>query len=592
MILLQSFIGFYAMFIAPQIFIYYRYNDLKYSLVLSYGMILSFTGSWLLFLIIFYLKIPNIVVQLMALLLFCTSFIYMFRKTKENNNIYYIFWIISFIAIIPLYQYIGTGFNSWDAVNAWNRWGIELFDNYYDPINAAYPLLLPSIWAMLYKVQGTSDIWLISRISMFVLPTISIVLLTTLYYESKNKSYLFMLLFLYPFLIEYRTTVGDMDIPVMIMGTLSLILLYTAELYKEKKEYKYYLYAALLVAGVSSIIKQAGLVFVLFNIIYLLLNLRYIQDKKSIFLVALISLMYFISYLPMYYLNGEDGVVGNIEYLQEISVQIIYTWEEIQKAISELWKTFWSSPYNIDFLKPLIGHFHTIQVMPYVIGFGLFLFIFRDLRTISSVNIQSAIFFLLGIAIWAKYFSYDARNSFWVKSFYIIFLSINLNYLMNKYRPNFVFFFAIVIITFVFAMSTLDNKYAYDKQKSFQQYIGDEKLSKYIVNTLLKNKDTCVKINTNRQYLQFNYYARNVKSQFMIDRLYPLKSLQKNELEHSCRDGKYLILRDNTKSKSLRDWVKIQVFIEKGILKPVKHGENIIYFIPPNQTLKGKYFDK
>jgi len=55
----------------------------------------------------------------------------------------------------------------------------------------------------------------------------------------------------------------------------------------------------------------------------------------------------------MYYIFGNDGIVGNIDHLKEISVQMTYTWEHMQKVVLKLWKMFFSSPYNIDFLKPL-----------------------------------------------------------------------------------------------------------------------------------------------------------------------------------------------------------------------------------------------
>ena len=101
MILLNFFIGFFAIFIAPQIFIYYKYKDIKYSLVLIYGLIASFSISWILFLIIFYFKLPNIFIYAISILLSLSSFIYMYKKERknvaDNDNRHYLIWIFTTI---------------------------------------------------------------------------------------------------------------------------------------------------------------------------------------------------------------------------------------------------------------------------------------------------------------------------------------------------------------------------------------------------------------------------------------------------------------------------------------------------------------
>ena len=68
-----------------------------------------------------------------------------------------------------------------------------------------------------------------------------------------------------------------------------------------------------------------------------------------------------------------------------------------------------------------------------MILFGLLSFVVKDLRKYKSVSFLSVVFFFIGTIVWIKYFSYDPRNSYWVKSFFIIFVSINISYLFTKY---------------------------------------------------------------------------------------------------------------------------------------------------------------
>ena len=63
MILFNAFIGICVIFISPQVFLYYKYKELKYSLILSFGIIISFTFSWIIFLIFYYFKIESIYLQ-------------------------------------------------------------------------------------------------------------------------------------------------------------------------------------------------------------------------------------------------------------------------------------------------------------------------------------------------------------------------------------------------------------------------------------------------------------------------------------------------------------------------------------------------
>ena len=354
MILINFFIGFFSIFIAPQIYLYYKYENLKYSLVLIYGLIISFSASWFIFLIVFYFNGHTKFVYILSIFITIISLIYLFKKRRLNKSYdNYIIWFFVLIAIFPLLLHIGDGFRTWDAVVSWNGWALELYNNEYNPYNAAYPILLPSVWSLIYKIQGTNQIWWTAQITIFVIPLFTSAIILALYNEYKDKVFIFIFIFIYPYLIWTTTVGGYMDMPVMLIGTLSLVILYAAEINRNEKEYEYYIYAALLLAGVASIIKQAGLIFIVFNLIYIFLHLKHFGNKKRVFLFIFLSFIYFVSFLLLYYQYQSDAV-GNLDTLKKLSFSRAIDGKSTYEVITNLWDLFFSYPPNISWLNSIV----------------------------------------------------------------------------------------------------------------------------------------------------------------------------------------------------------------------------------------------
>ena len=283
-------------------------------------------------------------VHLLSIFITVISLVYLLKKSNSNYNYHIgIIWTLTLVVMFPLLLHIGEGFNSWDAVVSWNRWATELYNNEYHPMGAAYPILLPSLWSLIYKIQGTDQIWWTAQITIFTIPISITAILLTLYYEYKDKAFLFMLILLYPYAIWSNTVNGYMDMPVMLMGMLSLILIYAAELNKKEKEFEYYIYAALLIAGIASIIKQAGFAFVVFDTIYIILNINQFQNKKKIFLFISLSFLYFLSFLLFFY-HYSDSAIGNLNTLQKLSFHRAFEGKELGKIITQLWDKFFFLP--------------------------------------------------------------------------------------------------------------------------------------------------------------------------------------------------------------------------------------------------------
>jgi len=584
MILLNFFIGFFAIFISPHIYIYYKYSHLNYSLVIAFGFILSFTGIWVTTLVTYYLNIPNIAIYLLAILLMVSSLIYMYknRMNTTNKTNSYLIWAISIIAMLPLLQLAGTGFNTWDAIVSWHRWALELYNNEYHPINAAYPILMPALWSVIYKIQGTSDIWWTARIVLFTLPLFSLALLFSLFNEYRDKTFLFISFLLYPYLLWSETIAGYVDMPVMIMGMLTLILLYTAEINKTTRIFEYYIYATLLLAGIASITKQAGIAFILFSFLYILFNLKFFTNKKRLLYITLGILFYFISYLSLYYLNATAGVTGNIEWLKSISKG---RWED--KIL--LWNTFFSYPPNISLLKPLSLLSPTTLFIPYLMIFSFSLFILKENRKHIILSLLTILFLIIGFFTWGKYFSYDARNSYWVKTFLILFLAMNLNGLVNwhntKQKTPLFLTFPLILIIFIFFIS-LNNNYAYKKQKAFQSTLATT-ISNNLIIDLFKDKDPCLHLYTDDYFLLYDWDFRDIQNKITAQE-YDINFIRKS-VDNECKDGAYIVFRASTPFYPI--WKsQIQKLIkDKKIIS--YHESRYIFYVPPFTKLSKNYFE-
>ncbi|SFV65248.1 hypothetical protein MNB_SV-13-839 [hydrothermal vent metagenome] len=134
-------------------------------------------------------------------------------------------------------------------------------------------------------------------------------------------------------------------------------------------------------------------------------------------------------------------------------------------------------------------------------------------------------------------------------------------------------------------MFSLDNTFANKEQKAFQETIGSSGRIQYL-NTLVENSDTCMKIYTNNQNLEFNYYvSATLAKRFVIDRRHGLKAL--DSVEHNCSDGRYFALRGQTSDEP--EWWKMERLIQHNIIKEVKNRV-LMYFVPSGIKLKEDFY--
>ncbi|MFV9984438.1 MAG: hypothetical protein AB8V03_01430 [Francisella endosymbiont of Hyalomma asiaticum] len=103
---------------------------------------------------------------------------------------------------------------------------------------------------------------------------------------------------IYSHVITPAATSGYMDYPIAFVGSFSLLLLYLAENNKKEYTFKIYICLAIIVAGISIIIKQSGIFF--FIISYIAVNIK--------------SLIFISSFLIIFYKHAHN-YAGNLEYL-------------------------------------------------------------------------------------------------------------------------------------------------------------------------------------------------------------------------------------------------------------------------------------
>jgi len=586
MIFFKFTIGFFAIFIAPTILLNYKYNKLSKSLILSYGIICSMSVGWLVFLVSFYFETSDIYLLYLSIIfnIFVLSYIYLNRyKTFVDikiSSFYYVTFVV--LALVILREY-GDIFTSWDAVVSWNRWAVELSNNTFYPMDTAYPVLLPSIWSLLYKIQGTSDIWLTTKLSTTIIPIIMLLIIILIIQETKKSSINFILILSIPFLLNKNMISGYMDMPVMIFGLVSVLLLYVSELAKDKKQYEHYIYTAILFAGIASVIKQAGLVFVLFNMIYIFVFAwKSITSKKFMLFVLLLSFVYFLSFLVLF-MQYQNNPVGNLTYLQSLT-HSKYEQNNIFQTISYLYHQFSRRPNIYAFITP------------FLLYFSIFSFSKQN-RKLHPVGYLSFIFFVIGFVVWAVLFSYDSRNAQWVKSFFIISSAIGMASIQHKFyfkkiinflKYNFFsklyikivlkirnfgkafkyIFVSIVLILLVYN----DDKILYDRQLKEQSEIGGKTLALKLHN-LIKNKDKCVKIYSNIQLYEYNSL---IKDRWEGVSFYESHS-PANMIKNDCVDGSYWALGNYIKKYA--GWTEIlKLEKNKQIIRIDK--KYLLYFVP------------
>lgn len=571
---------FCLMFIIPVFRLYGYFNNTIKSV--SVGIILSFSYLWVLFLVSFYFQFGQSI--LLFLISLFTPIIYYFfqNSNQEPRKINVLKIIIFFLFLLPLYLHIGESFTLWDSIVSWNRWAVEFTKYEYNPYNAAYPVLYPAIWSIIYQIQNNSDLWITAKVTLMVIPTFTIIILLGIINNKKIIFPFVIIIFLIPYYIYagYLSN-GLMDIQVMLFGLLSLILLKIAD-DEYGKDYSFYLYSAILLAGLASIVKQSGIIFLIFVILYsTFIGYKRVKNVKLLFLIISLSMLYMTSFLILFYSHG-DNIIGNINYLENLSSR---TGNDLFSNFYTLWKKFASTAFPN-------GNLH---LYIFLLGMALNFLNFSIKR--NFIGIMSILFCIIGFIIWANYFSYDNRNSLWIRSFLVISAAIGYESILNSfvekiYKLNLIkpfsnlristkiiqVFLFIVIVTILFLFN--DDKVIKIQYKQSNE-LGNIHSAKRLA-ALTNNKPECVKIYTDNAAIQFNPLVQS--SRLIVFSSLTVQKIFTEMLNNQCNEGSYFLYVSPLEKQSVNSKSFLNNLIEKRKLTWIGDSKNksYLYYILPN----------
>lgn len=408
---------------------------IKYRNFFSYFLTVLFI--WLVY---FFIYIFNLSDQV---LFYFSFFIYIFffftltlliKKKIFLDKIVINYFLILFFLIIIFYLSINfrdsyifakeylfeKTFWYWDAIQVWNKAAINLFFNEVKEYQI-YPVLYPSQWSLIYKIQGNKDIWFLSKLSLFFLPLIFLVqIYSSLFnkkYNSKEKLYVFIF-----FIVSFLYFINPSQFQHIFSGYMDSLLafyficaLFFCKIFDITKENSN-LYLALLIASLATLIKQTG--FFLLLIIYI--NIYFLN--KNFFLKSLWFLLIPFSYYYFFWFLKFNLIET---YLNKLNVFDEHSNIERKTFFEFIINSF--KDLNLFFLLTIfIGMFLRIyqffQILKNKTNLNLnFILSNRDL----VVFIVSIFLIILNY----KIFSYDNRNFFIIHSM-LIYLSMNSYYVI------------------------------------------------------------------------------------------------------------------------------------------------------------------
>ena len=314
----------------------------------------------------------------------------------------YLVMTIAFIAIsFPALTSFGTIFSVWDAVVSWNRWGVELSNNEYLPLTAAaYPILWPAVWSLIYEAQGATNLWFVAKASIAA-PLLALGVLVTDQIKRPQLISGAMLALLVTLSISSQTLYavsGYMDLPLAMTGLAALLLLISAveEISPERRNELFML--AVVTSAIAMVTKQAGIIFA--GIVGLCALYEAFKKRITFGRLVLYGLIVFfplVSYLQIYF-GIENNAFGNFDYLNEVADKTRGETGEFAYAVS-LFQT--SLPGA---LWPLL-----------LVGVVLNLIFFRSYRGVIGLLALAAgaVIFI----IFARCCTYGIRNGYIVLSF-------------------------------------------------------------------------------------------------------------------------------------------------------------------------------
>ena len=347
------------------------------------------SSSWNRFIQIFYNLFPKI--EFSNKNLFQTSFNLLFTLIFLIAAFVVVDWIWGFL------QYnVGRVFETWDAVVSWNRWATDWAQNMFPRSTQDYPQLIPTSWAMIYRMIGTTQVQFFGKSIMPVFPLFTILLILSIGFITKNYGFFISVIiirYLNKKLVGEFLIAGYVDLALTFFTLISIIMLWFLHNEQDKEKKKQFYLIAIFFSSGAAVTKQPGL-FVLFIILFLgyfmvfgLPSAKIIkQNLKTYLFIVLIIL---IVVMPWYGLKI-------IEFIRGIdSSHLLFPINDTQQSHN-----------STNLLDLLISGLLSLGNPFYIL-----------LLVIPSIIVISKFWRWIGLLIvipysiiWATYASYDTRN--------------------------------------------------------------------------------------------------------------------------------------------------------------------------------------
>jgi len=400
---------------------------------------------------------------------------------------------LSFLCILYLaLQNYDTVFLQWDAVVSWNRWAIELSKNEYHPQNAAYPILFPGLWSLIYKAQNDSHIWFVAKFSLFFLFLLSGFVIA-MFLESRQFLIGFLsLIFLYSFFIDihphYGLFSGYMDAPVALLVFLSasILLLFIIKMVKNDAQISLNaLELGTVLVALATVTKQAGIILLL-PLFYIFLETYFHGHltRGKILYLLLISLLPFSLFMLILY-NSNATYMGNIDHLADLNLSVAGTdgvysnaFEKISSSFSRVgfFVILLFSFMNFIFVKKIQGRFGLVLFFTALIGFVVY-------ANCCAYEVRNGWWLISLLAVSSFAFLHNLVQSFALHSFFSssFYCTKSFSILMPRFNA---FVLLSSVLAPIFAYAVYDDPKSHVMQYENQMFVGDHNVNRSVAQNI------------------------------------------------------------------------------------------------------------
>lgn len=318
-------------------------------------------------------------------------------------------------------QAIGQIFELWDSVVSWNRWAAELSRNEYQPYPAAYPILWPGMWSLIYEAQGHAEIWYLPRASLAILAFGALALLV--HTGLKRGILAFLLLFIpvyFAFFSKVALYSGYMDQPSALLGLAALLVTFLALGETDIERRNNALLIAVVTASLAIMTKQHGIfaaasVCAVIAVLALARRMSFARASvlAAVFLAPVATFLFI-------YLGQQDALWGNFSNLDDVTARAAAGRSRLEMAVDRMGAE----------LPLAVWIMLAIGVLANAVAW-------RDPRAWFSALLVALT--LPGFLLYAECCSYSERNGMWIFSHLIassfIGYSLALDRFASRWKP-------------------------------------------------------------------------------------------------------------------------------------------------------------